>query len=137
MASANVELVRSIFSPWEQGDFSSGDWASYDIEFTIADGPTRGTWTGQAEMAEAWRDFLRNWSNCRALAEDCQELDNTRVLVLSRLMGRGRTSALDVGEMQTAGAHLFEIEHGEVIRLVIYGDRERALSDLGKASEPD
>jgi ketosteroid isomerase-like protein len=137
MASPNVDLVGAIFAPWERGDFSSADWASYDIEFTIADGPARGTWTGRAAMAEAWRNFLRSWADFRAVAEEYRELDAERVLVLTQLEGRGRTSALDVGAMRTAGAHVFHLDGGEVMRLIVSADREQALADLGLASEAD
>ena len=129
--SQNLDLVRSIFAAWAHGDFGSSFWASYDVEFTIADGPARGTWTGRAAMATAWRDFLRGWVDFRAFADECRELDGGRVLVLSHLTGRGKPSALDVGEMRTTGAHIFHIENGEVIKLVVYGDRNRALADLG------
>jgi hypothetical protein len=64
------------------------------------------------------------------MAEEYRELDGERVLVLIRFGGRGKTSGVEVGQMQSKGANLFHIRDGKVTRLVIY-DRERAFADLG------
>ncbi len=66
MASANLDLVRSIFAAWQRGDFSSAEWAHPEIEFVIADGPIPGSYKGLAEMAEGWREFLSAWEEFRA-----------------------------------------------------------------------
>ena len=103
--SENLDLVRSIFAAWERGDYGSAEWADPEIEFVIADGPSPGRWTGLAGMAEGWRDVagslgrvpFRRRTNYRVL-------DDERVLVLFRPSGRGKTSGLDLAQMQTAGA---------------------------------
>jgi hypothetical protein len=46
MSSANLDLVRSIYPDWERGDFSHVHWADPEIEFTLADWPDAGTWSG-------------------------------------------------------------------------------------------
>jgi ketosteroid isomerase-like protein len=132
--SANTDLVRSIFAAWERGDFSSAEWAHPEIEFEVADGPTPGSWTGLAGMAEGVRDGLNAWEGLRQGADEYRELDGERVLVLFHFSARGKASGLEAGQMRTEGATLFHLSGGKVIRLVHYWNRERALADLGLAS---
>jgi len=134
MASANLDLVRSIVAAWERGDYSSVEWAHPEIEFVIADGPTPGSWTGLAAMSREWGTFLRAWEGgIHCEVDDCRELDGERVLVLHHWGGRGKTSGLQLGQMRTNGANVFHVRGDRVTRLVIYFDPARALSDLGLA----
>lgn len=135
MASANVDLVRSIFAAWRRGDFSSVDWAHPEIEFVLADGPDPGSWTGVPDMAAAWRARLSAFEGYRGEAEDYRELDDERVLVYHHRGGRGKASGLDIGHMGAGGATVFHLRHGKVTRLVAYVERQRALADLGFAGE--
>jgi hypoxanthine phosphoribosyltransferase len=137
MASANVTLVRSIVEAWERGEFGSVEWADPEIDFVIADGPAAASWKGIAEMAGGWRDFLGSWEGFRVVPEAYRELDGGRVLLLLGNTGRGKTSGLDLGEIRTKSANLFEIRDGKVTRLVAYWDRDRALDELGVAGESD
>jgi ketosteroid isomerase-like protein len=135
MASANVELVRSIYAAWERDDYSSTAWADPDIEFVLADGPDPGSWSGVAGMTEGWRAFLSNWEGYRLEVEEFRELDAERILVLIRLFGRGKTSGLELGQMGAKGANLLHVRDGKVTRLALYFNRERGLADLGLAEE--
>ena len=132
MSQENVEIVRAIYVPWGRGDFSSAEWAHPEIEFTIADGPTRGSWTGLDGMAEAYQaEWLSAWEEFRVEPEKFRELDDERVLVLSHFSGQGKTSGLDVEQMVTKGAELFEVRGGKVTRLVIWAERGDAIAELG------
>ena len=136
-ASANLDLVRSIFADWERGDFNSTEWADPEIQYVFADGPTPGTWTGLAGMAEVWRDWLSAWDGLSVSAEEYRELDGEHVLVLTLYTGRGKTSGLELAQMRSQGATQFHIRDGKVTRFVGYWDRQRALADLGLAAGAD
>jgi ketosteroid isomerase-like protein len=126
--SENAALVRSIYADWERGDFRSSEWADADIEFSSADGPDPGRWSGVAAMSETNRDFLGAWRDWRVEAEDVRVLDDERVLVLTRRAGRGKRSGLEISE---PAANLFHIRNGKVGRLAFFWNRDRALADLG------
>jgi ketosteroid isomerase-like protein len=132
MASANVDLVRSIFAAMQRGDFSSAAWADPQIEFEFPDGPAPGRWSGLEGLAEGWRGFLSAWEEYRVdSVEEYRELDDERVLALARHRGRGKSSGVELGQVSAKGAALFCIRGGKVTRLVLYFDRDRALTDLG------
>jgi ketosteroid isomerase-like protein len=128
MSQENLDLVRSIYAAWERGDYGSPKWAHPEIEFTFADGPSPGVWIGIADMTRAWTEFLAAWGQHRTDALDFQTLDDERVLVLVGASARGRTSGLDT---RAEGANIFHVRDGKVTKLVLYWDRERALTDLG------
>jgi ketosteroid isomerase-like protein len=135
VASANLELVRSIYAAWGRGDYSSAEWAHPEIEFVVADGPAPGSWTGLAGMAEGWRGFMSAWEEIRTEVDQYRELDDERVLVLQHFSARGKTSGVEVGSLLTKAANLFQLRGGKVTMLVCYMDRKHALADLGLAPE--
>jgi ketosteroid isomerase-like protein len=129
--SRNLALVRSIFDAWERDDFSRTDWASPEIEFGWGDGPDPQTWAGVAGMAEAWLAFRRSWERLDFEGTEFRELDGAHVLVGTRFVGRTRGSELELGQVPTHQACLFEIRDGRVARLILYWHAEQALADLG------
>jgi ketosteroid isomerase-like protein len=137
MSRENVEFVRSIYAAWARGDFSSVKWAHPEIEYVIVEGPAAGSWCGLAGLKEGGLGFVRVWKDFRVEAEECRELDDDCVLVLTRLRGRGKASGLELGQMQTKGADLLHIRDGRVRRFVLSFDREHALADLGLAVDRD
>ncbi len=129
--SENLDLVRSICAAWERGDFSSVEWADPAIEFVVPDGLNPACWTGLAGLAVGFRSFLSACEGLRSESDEFREIDDERVLVLTHLSGRGKTSGLELGQVQTKQANLLRIRYGKVTRLVIYNYRENALADVG------
>jgi ketosteroid isomerase-like protein len=83
-------------------------------------------------MADRWRKALSAWDDLRVEAEEYRQLDDERVLVPTRMRGRGKSSGVEIAESR---ASLFHVHDGKVTRLVLYWDRDRALADLGLAPE--
>lgn len=127
-AASKLDLVKSISTTWEHGEYGSVDWADTDIEFVIADGPEPGHSTGPAGLAPDLLDFQSAWEEYHSQALEYRELDDERVLVLTRATGRGRTSGLEIAQDR---ANLFHVRDGKVTRLVAYWDRDLALAEAG------
>jgi ketosteroid isomerase-like protein len=126
--SANLDLVRSIYADWERGDFRSVGWADPEIEWIRRDALEGEVTKGLATVGEAWRTWLTAWRDYRVEASEFRDLDGDRVMMLGRMSGRGRLSDAVV---ETEIVNVFHIRDGKVIRLVMYGNRNRALADLG------
>ncbi len=87
MASADLDLVRSIYADWERGDLSRADWADPEIDFEIAEGPEPGHWTGLEEMSRRYGDWLKGRKDFRAEPQEYLVVDDERILVLSKTAG--------------------------------------------------
>ena|SRR5436305_8180557 len=130
--SENLDLVRSIYADWERGDFGSVGWADPEIEYMLAGGgPADGKWRGLAGMVEGFGHYLSAWEDFRVQAVEYRELDDERLLVLTRYTGRGKTSGLELGQAGESGATAFHLRGGVVTRLVVYASADSALADLG------
>ena len=129
--SQNLDLVRSMYTAFERGDFTNADWADPEIELVAADGPDPGSWKGRGRMADVFRTMLRIWSDYRLLAESYREVDHERVIVFTSVSGRRRASGVDAGALRQQAASLLSVRHGKVVKIVLYFDRDRALADLG------
>ena len=125
-----MEFVRTIYERWARGDFSSSDWADPDYELVLRDGPAPGTFKGLEAAAGGWGEFLSAFDHLKAVAEEIRAIDDERVLVLTKNIGRGKTSGLELGEMETRGANVIHVHGGRVTKLVAYFDRDLALADL-------
>ena len=126
----NLDLVSSIYTDWERGDFRSVDWAPPEIVFESTGFDSTRT-TGIIEMGQRWRDWMGVSQDYRTEAEEFRELDGGRVLVLMHYGGRGKASGVGIEGVKTQGANVFDIRDGKLTRLALYWNREDALADRG------
>jgi hypothetical protein len=100
--------------------------------------PGRPVRTWQGRGSAPWAPGKTSASRRRSTGtEKHQELDDERVLVFDLRNRRGKTSGMEVGHIGAKGAGLFHVRGGRVTRLVIYGERKHAVTDLGLAREAD
>jgi ketosteroid isomerase-like protein len=128
--SENLDLVRWMFNRWARGELDPAAWAHPDIEFVEPDGPDARSVKGIDALRERIRDFLDAWKEWRIEAETCRELEDGRVLVLSRVSGQGATAGARVGQTR---ATLLQFDDGKVVRYVTYWNRAHGLVDFGLA----
>ena len=124
MSEANVELVRSIFSRWEHGDFSSVDWADPNIEFTIP-GPDSHVHRGVESMGRAWAEWLGAFDEFSVVGENFHDAGN-RVVVQQIFRGTGKGSRIPIDEIP--GAAVLTLRDGKVTRFEGHTTLEAALA---------
>jgi ketosteroid isomerase-like protein len=81
---------------------------------------------------EGFRTFMKDmgedWEHFRLEPDDLQEIDDSRVLVLGRVHGRGRASGM---EIEAPAAWVCDLREGKVRRVKFYADEDAARDDLG------
>jgi ketosteroid isomerase-like protein len=137
VSQGNLEVVRSIWSAWERGEYDSIHWEDSEIEFVMADGPTPGRWRGAAGITEGWGGFLSAWEGFRAKGGEYHELDDERVLVISSFAGRGKASGISLEETGGKGATILHVRGARVTKLIVYFELAHALTDLGLSSQAE
>jgi hypothetical protein len=135
--TANLDLVRSIYTLWECGDHRY--WADPEMQYVTVGSPEpRGPGCAvrsSAPLAESFREWLGAWSDWKGAADNYLELDREHVLVPYRSGTPGKAGGADSAPLRTLGATLFHVRARRVTRIVHYYDRQRAFADLGISPE--
>jgi ketosteroid isomerase-like protein len=137
--TANLDLVRSIYTLWECGDHRY--WADSEIQYATVGipepaGPDSAVGSS-APPKESFREWLSAWSDWKAAAENYIELDREHVLVPYKSATPGKARRAGPAPRRTRQATLFHVRAHRVTRIVQYYDCQRAFADLGLSSEGD
>jgi hypothetical protein len=135
MSSANLDLVRSIYTSWERGDHRY--WAGPEMEYVTIGGTDPGGGQRVYGIAPSFREWLSAWSDWRGTADAYVELDRERILVPCQSSVRRAAGGSTRPWLKTHGATLFHVREHLVTRIVQYIDRDRAFADLGISPKGD
>ena len=129
IGAPDVEIVRGGYEAFNRGDI---DWMVEhmhpEIVWEDADKvPDARTYRGVDEVRRYLESFFRHWDEIRYEVEDVRE-GPAGIVVLVRLVARGRTSGAKVGASM---AHLHELRDGRGVRVRVYFDRAAALGAAG------
>ena len=113
MASANVDLVRSIYADWGRGDFSGLEWAHAEIEYVNPPGAIEpGTRRGRAAFRRAIASVLDGWETWHIEPRKLEAFGDQVAVVVS-YRARGRASGAEVTGLESA---LWTVRDGKVVR---------------------
>ena len=133
MSQVNVEVVRAMYEHWARGDFPAGFFNSEVVHYRIgAETPDMaGEWQGVEGISSAMAKYLHAFSDLRIEAEEIIDLDDDRVLVLSRHTARGKLSGAPIDHEL---GDLFTLREGKVLRYDSYWNRAEAIKAAGLTS---
>ena len=131
MSQENVEVVRAMYEHWARGDFPA-EFMHPDVVHSRIGAQTpdmEGEWRGLEAFIRAFREYLEALSDLRIEAEEILDLDDDRVLVLSRHTAEGKLSGVPIDHEL---GDLFTLRAGKVIRYDSYWDRAAAMRAAGR-----
>jgi ketosteroid isomerase-like protein len=144
MSQENVEVVRRLLGPFEQGDVvplfrdetihaslrvASEPFFTPDFECVfVRDDVGRSAYFGLDGLRTAWLDWLEPWESYHPGVEDVLDAGNGRVLVLTRDYARPKGSSAKVHFL---GAPVWTVRSGKVARIEFYWNRSEGLTAAG------
>ena len=130
MAQDHVEIVRSVYERWAEGDFRTDAVFDPNLVFILPAGfPDSGTYIGPDEIAAYTRGFLEPWIHITIEAEELLPAgDSVLATVIQRATGDVSGAETDFRYFQ-----LWSLRAGKVIRLENFRERDEALEAAGLA----
>ena len=129
MSQENVEVVRSVYERWSQGDFRGGlDVLDPLVLFVLPpEFPDAGTYLGLERLAGYKRGLLEPWTRFTIEAEEIADAgDSVVAAVLQRGVGDGSGAATEFRYFQA-----WSFRGRKVIRLENFRERAEALEAVG------
>jgi ketosteroid isomerase-like protein len=147
MSQADVELVRRLLGPFEQGDIiplfrdeaivaamveATAGLLAPDFECVfVRDDVGRTVYRGVEGLRAGFLDWLEPWVRYDAGIEDLIDAGGGRVVVLTRDRARPKGSE---AEVSFVGAPVWTVRDGQVALIEFYWNRDEGLAAAGLVS---
>jgi ketosteroid isomerase-like protein len=144
MSQGNVEIVRRLLGPFEQGDLvplfrdeaiaasitaASEPFFTPDFECVfVREDVGRAVYHGLDGLRIGFLDWLLPWDSYSAGVEDVIDAGDDRVVVLTRDHARPKGAAAEVGFL---GAPVWTLRDGKVARIEFFWNRAEGLAAVG------
>jgi ketosteroid isomerase-like protein len=144
MSQENVEVVRRLLGPFEQGDAvqlfrdetinaqltaASEPFFTPDFECVfVREDVGRSAYFGLDGLRTAWLDWLEPWESYRPGVEDVIDAGDDRVVVLTHDHAHPKGSSAEVDFL---GAPVWTVRGGKVARIEFYWNRSEGLAAAG------
>ncbi len=131
MSQENVERVRAVVEAMNSRDIEAAvKLAHPEIEWKTLDAfPDAGTYRGPEEVLAFFQTWMETFKGFRVHLEDCEAVDEHRVLARLRVSGEGTGSGVVVESPHFF--QLLEFRDGLVIRAQMFQTESEVLEASG------
>ena len=129
MSQENVEIVRAIHDEWLRGGLALD---MFDPEMSMLESktlPGAASAYGIEAVSRYMESFTRYWDEIRFEPQEFIEAGE-QVVVVARLVGRGKASGVDVTR---TWAYVWTLRGEKALCMQGYADRDEALKAVGLA----
>ena len=131
MSQENVERVRRVYDALNRADLDAVMEEAADdfvLDFSNSIGPVKGTYRGKRQAREFWAALHEDFDELRWDPEEIIEADESTVVVVSRIRGRGRRSGVTVDAL---AASVSTVSDGQWRSVKLYQSKADALEAAG------
>jgi ketosteroid isomerase-like protein len=129
MSRENVELVRIGVDHFAATGEPAWDTLDEHVEVRDHDIMDGREYRGHADVRRwLFEDWASAWSDYSSEPEEFIDVDDERVIVVSRVKATGRSSGV---EIERQDAMVFVVRDRQVVRLDYYNSKQQALDAVG------
>jgi ketosteroid isomerase-like protein len=129
MSQENVELIRSLYEGWLHGEMGLDKLDPEIAMFESSTLPGAASAIGADAVQRYIESFAKYWDEIRFEPQEYIDAGE-RVVVVARLIGRGKTSGVAV---ERIWAYVWTVRAQKVLRMDGYSSREEALKAVAAA----